>query len=172
MDEVGADAGPGTENRINKYIKVGTSLPSGNVTLMQQEEVDRKAIKAKRGPGVHSSFTVLLRAAVYIVILSLFRSLSLSLLHKHTHTLILSTSRSSFVPSELFLGAELSRLKETVHLNVHNLLSKAHSWSHCSPVAPQRSSPGETDTEREGEKRFYPVRIQWAETLTGKSWAE
>lgn len=42
------------------------SLQTGNVTLMQQEEVDRKAIKAKRGPGVHSSFTLLLRAALCV----------------------------------------------------------------------------------------------------------
>ncbi|KAI4821766.1 hypothetical protein KUCAC02_007349, partial [Chaenocephalus aceratus] len=54
--------------------------------------------------------------------------------------------------------AELSRPKETVHLNVHNLLSEAHSWlTHCSPVAPQRNSPGETDRK----KSFYPGRIQW-----------
>lgn len=57
------------------------SLQSGNVTLMQQEEVDRKAIKAKRGPGVHSSFTLLLRAA-----LCMPDTLFLSLTHTLTHT--------------------------------------------------------------------------------------
>lgn len=126
---------------------------------MQLEEVDRKAIKAKQGPGVHSSFTLLLglqRTYPWYAI-----SISLSPVHAHTHTHtrshILSTSCSSSVPSELFLGAELSRLKETVHLNVHNLLSEAHSWSHCSPVAPQRSSQGET----ERKNRFYPGGIRW-----------
>lgn len=89
-----------------------------------------------------------------ILIHSLSHTRTLS--HTHTHTHILSTSCSSSVPSEIFLSAELSRLKETVHLNVHNLLSEAHSWSRCSPVAPQRSSPGET----EREKIFYPGRIQ------------
>ena len=117
---------------------------------MQQEEVNRKAIKAKRGPGVHSSFTLLLWAAPCV---SLIHFLS----HTHTHTHILSTSSFSSVPSEFFFSAELSRLKETVHLNVHNLLLEAHFWSHCSPVAPQRNSLGRTDME----KRFYPRRIQW-----------
>lgn len=119
--------------------------------------MDRKAIKAKRGPEVHSSFTLLLRAAPYV---SLIHYLLLAHICRltHTHTHILSTSCFSSVPSELLLSAEPSRLKETVHLNVHNLLSQAHSWSHCSPVAPQRSSPGERRTQRQ---RFYPGTIQW-----------
>lgn len=146
---------------------------SGNVTVMRQEEVDRKAIKAKRGPGVHSSFTLLLRAAPYVFLIH-YLSLSHIYIHTHTdtHNHILSTSLSSSVPSELLLGAELSRLKETVHLNVHNLLSEAHSWSHCSPVAQQRNSPGERrargrereknrDKKKKKKKRFYPGRIQW-----------
>lgn len=126
--------------------------------------MDRKDITAKRGPGVHSSLTLLLRTLS--LFLSLLISLSFSLFLTHTENnsrnQILSNSCSSSVPSELPLSTQPSRLKETVHLNVHNLLSKANSWSHCSPVAPQRG--------RDREKRFYPGRIQWhGQKHAGKS---
>lgn len=138
---------------------------------MQQEEVDRKAIMAERGPGVHSSFTLLLRTLSVSDSLSppclsssLFLSFTLFLTHTENSSCnqILSNSCSSSVPSELLLSTQPSRLKETVHLNVHNLLSKANSWSHCSPVASQRA--------RDREKRFYPGRIQWhGQKQAGKS---
>lgn len=137
---------------------------------MQQEEVDRKAIMAKWGPGVHSSFTLLLRTLSASESLSphpsLFLSSSLFLTHieKNSQNQILSNYCSSSVPSELLLSTQLSRLKETVHLNVHNLLSKATSWSHCSPVASQRGI--------DREKRFYPGRIQWHGNRLAKARSE
>lgn len=151
-------AGIKKKNRINKYIKEIPPPQSGNVTLMQQEKADGKAIKAKRGPGVHSSFyTPTPSCTVWIptTFPAMQHTHTRTPSHPHTHTL--SASCSSSVPSELFFSAELSSLKESVHLNVHNLLSEAHSWSHGSPVALQRNSLQETDME----KRFYLGRIQW-----------
>lgn len=45
---------------------------------MQQEEVDRKAIKARRGPGVHSS--------LYTPIQGCTVRIPDTLYHTHTHT--------------------------------------------------------------------------------------
>lgn len=53
---------------------------------MQQEEVDRKAIMAKRGPGVHSSFTLLLRTLSASESLSPSLSLSISFFLSLPHT--------------------------------------------------------------------------------------